>query len=473
MHPLTDEQTHILDLACGGKQNLLLNAYAGCGKTSTLEAIEKAVHAKPILYLVFNKKNAEEAVDRMLSTTTVRTFNSLGHRVWAQACGKTLALDAKKSQTILKDIINSAKKADQGPLWDSYWEVINGVALAKALGYIPEGVYENGKRLISQGEFHSRLDERPDDLTADLIDTVLIRSIRAAYEGKIDYNDQVYMPACFGGTFPQFPLVFVDETQDLNPVNHLILERLCKRSRLIAVGDDAQSIYAFRGAKQGSMGTIASQYQAQAAALSVSFRCPRAIVEHARWRVPEFKWIKDGGEVEQPSKIHSNDITEGSTIISRNNSPLFRVGFKLLASGRSVQIAGNDIGPKLVATMRKLGPEELTQSQTLSAIDNWLGAKLSVESKTALDMADCMKVFAEHGATLGQAIAYAEHLLSQKGTIRLMTGHKSKGLEFDTVYHLDPWLCKATDPQDQNLSYVITTRSQNRLIEINSAGIAW
>jgi ATP-dependent exoDNAse (exonuclease V) beta subunit len=83
-----------------------------------------------------------------------------------------------------------------------------------------------------------------------------------------------------------------------------------------------------------------------------------------------------------------------------------------------------------------------------------------------------MVVFAEHGQTLGQAIAYVEHLFSQKGTIRLMTGHKAKGLEFETVYHLDSWLCR-DDEQDQNLRYVITTRSADRLYHIDSERIKW
>jgi len=61
---------------------------------------------------------------------------------------------------------------------------------------------------------------------------------------------------------------------------------------------------------------------------------------------------------------------------------------------------------------------------------------------------------------------------AQTGTIQLLTGHKAKGLEFGDVYHLDPWLCKDSE-QDRNLSYVISTRSQDRLTEVDSTGIDW
>ena len=88
----TDEQLHILDIATGSDQNLMINALAGTGKSSTLELIERAVSTKPILYLVFNKKNKEEAEGRMLSTTTVRNFNGLGHRIWANSQSRKLSL---------------------------------------------------------------------------------------------------------------------------------------------------------------------------------------------------------------------------------------------------------------------------------------------------------------------------------------------------------------------------------------------
>lgn len=467
----TAEQEHILALAHDNKDNLLINALAGCGKSATLEMIEHAVDTKPILLLAFNKKIAEEAKSRMLSTTTVRTFNSLGHRIWSAACAKPLNLDPRKSQTILRGIIDETPKKSQGPLWDCFWNVIAGVALAKALGYIPDGKYPSAKRLIDQSAFHSALDESPDDLTADLIDAVLTRSIAAAYAGNIDYNDQIYMPSLFGGTYPRFPLILVDEAQDLNPVNHTMLEKLCKY-RVMAVGDRYQSIYGFRGAVQSGMQVIADKFKTTSCNLSTSFRCPQAIVENARWRVPHFNWIKSGGEVETLRDTRHDSIHDAATIICRNNAPLFGLALRLLSSGRSVSVAGSDIGPKLIAQMKKLGDLSLSQASLLSAIDDWLAERLARESSTAQDLADCMCVFASFGSTLGQAISYAEHLFAQKGTIRLMTGHKAKGLEFDTVYHLDPFLCRE-DEQDQNLRYVIDTRSKDKLFYINSRDIQW
>lgn len=469
----TDEQVAILDAACNSNDNLMLNALAGCGKTSTLEMIERAIKTKPVLYLVFNTKNAKEAEKKMLSTTTVRTANSMGHRIWAKTLGKNITVDPKKCPDILREMIKSVKQREVvNQMWSAYWEVISGVAMAKAVGYIPDGKYTNTPRMIEREEFHRVLDEQPDDLVADLIDAVLGRSIQMAYDGFVDYNDQIYMPAVFGGIFPQFPLVMVDEYQDMNPCNHRLIERLTKKSRLIGVGDPNQSIYGFRGATQNGMQVSQQKYSMRPLDLSVSFRCPQAIVEAARWRVPHFKWSKAGGHYEVLDQLSAEAIPDSATFLCRNNAPLFRLAMQLLSAGRSVSVAGSDIGPKLIGIMRKLGPEDYSRQRVLAAIAEWEAERVAKESKTAKDLADCMRVFAGHGSSLGQAIAYAEHLFKQDGTIRLSTGHKAKGLEWAQVFHLDPWLCRE-DEQDKNLRYVITTRSMDQAWEVDSGAIKW
>lgn len=456
--------------------NFLANGHVvhNCGKTSTLEMIEQAVDVRPILYLVFNKRNAEEAEERMLSTTTVRTFNSLGHRIWAKACAKNqLRVDPKKSAELLREIIKEVKdRPTQGLIWSVFWEVIHAVGMAKAVGYVPEEKYQNAQRLIDRAGFHSSLEEDPDDFTSDLIDALLIRSIKASYDGWIDYNDQLYMPALFGGTYPRFPLVMVDECQDLSPINHAMLSKLLAKGRLCAVGDRWQNIYGFRGAKAHSIEDLVATYSCQQADLSVSFRCPSEIVKAARWRVPNFKWIKEGGHAEALRSLVVASMPDNATVICRNNAPALRCAFGLLSSGRSVSIAGSDIGPKLIAMMKKLGDGNLSKSTVLGLIDDWEAEKLAKESITASDMAACMRIFANHGNTLDTAISYAEHLFAQKGSIRLLTGHKAKGLEFDTVYFLDPHLC-GDGEQDLNLRYVIQTRSKDRLFEIDSRDIRW
>lgn len=469
----TTEQLDILAATSISKNNIMIQALAGTGKTSTLEALVGHLSKQPILYLTFNKKNANEASDRMPSTTTVRTFNSIGHRVWSATLGKNLRLEPKKTQNILREIINESPKATQSALWNCFYEVGQAVSLGKSLGYLPEGCYPGIKPLVTQGIFHSLLEEEPDDLASDLIDTVFIRSIKQSFDGLIDYNDQVYMPSLFKGTFPQFPIILVDEYQDLSPCNHALLGRLV-RGRVIGVGDPNQNIYGFRGAKAEGMNSAIEHYSMDVYPLSTSFRCPSAIVNHVKWHVPSFRASKEGGNVNIPHRLDPNDFRDGATVICRNNAPLVRLGFNMLRIGRSISIVGSDVGPKLIAIMKKMGPEDMSRTDFLSAIFEWESEKLAKDSKTAEDLAGCMKVFAEHGTTLGTAIAYAEHLFKQTGTILLTTIHKAKGLEWKDVYHLDPWLVRRhPHSQNKNLDYVCSTRSGDSLTEIDSDAIQW
>lgn len=469
----TDEQIDILTAASTTGDNMMISALAGCGKTTTLEHVEQAVPRQPILYLVFNKKNATEAEGRMMETTTVRTFNSIGHRVWAASQQKRLTIEPKKTYNIFRQIVDNAPSEHRDAIWSAYSEVSQAVALAKALGYVPGDSYPSARRLLTQSQFHSALDEVPDELSADLIDAILAKSIRQSYDGLLDYNDQVYMPAVFGGVFPKFPLTLVDEYQDLSPVNHLLLERIVK-GRLIGVGDPWQNIYGFRGARADGMASATERYDCAQFPLSISFRCPSEIVRNVHWRVPHFKWTNEGGRVEKPIKFTAEDFIDDSTILCRNNAPLLACAFRLLAAGHSISVAGSDIGPRLIAQMKKLGDGSMNRDGMLSAIADWEAEKLAKESKSAPDMAACMRIFAGHGTTLDQAIAYADHLFKQQGRIYMSTIHKAKGLEWDNVYYLDPWLVrKNPTDQDKNLDYVASTRSRNVLTEIDSERIEW
>jgi len=96
-HTPTPEQTHILDLVRTTDANLMVNALAGTGKTATLKMIEAEATTKPILFLAFGKKNAEDGRKTMASTTKVSTFNSLGHGIWAQAIGRGFKPDVRQT----------------------------------------------------------------------------------------------------------------------------------------------------------------------------------------------------------------------------------------------------------------------------------------------------------------------------------------------------------------------------------------
>lgn len=460
----TDEQSSILDFIRSSTSNLMIRALAGTGKSATLKMVDAATLHRPCLYLVFNKNNAvaAEKSGEFSSSTTIRTFNSLGHRIWADYCSKKVVFSPRKINDIFRAIVEDEDRSTATEYWLNYDSVCAGVNLARAIGYIPDAHSREGKRICNFTMLAGLLDENPNETTRYLIDRILLESIRQAYSGIIDFPDQCYMPALFGGFYPRFPLNLIDEYQDLSPVQHVMVEKLTKGGRLIGVGDEAQSIYGFRGAKAGGMAQAIDKFEMEVMPLSISFRCPSRIVENVHWRVPEFKASREGGRVETRT---DGLLWEGSTVICRNNAPLIAKAMACLAAGVSVNVSGTDIGARLIRTMTKLGSETMTQTQTLSAIDDWLYLKLAADSKSALDTADCMRVFAAKSPSLGAAIAYAKHMFEQSGTINFVTGHKSKGMEWDYVYHLEPGLC-STKGQDPNIRYVADTRAKEILTYI-------
>lgn len=473
----TPEQTAIIDAAVNIKDNLIINALAGAAKTSTLEFICAYLPATPILSLAFNSRIAKELAERLPGNVTCRTMNSIGHRVWGAAIGKRLVLDTKKSYTTLSEVAKELSGEAKSEAYETFSETLKILKHAKLMGYC----HPPGRSLLTKEAFYASLEEVPSPAQIALVEEALTRSVRAAYAGQIDFDDQIYMPTLFGGSFPRFDLVLVDEAQDLSEINHAMLRKLV-HSRIIAVGDPYQSIYAFRGAKFGGMASLEAEFSCKAFPLSVSFRCPEAIVRSVWGRVPHMKWRKEGGSVTLVKQLRAEDIREGAAIICRNNAPLLSLALQLLTIGRGVELVGTELGPSLIKALKKLGDASLSQAATLAAIDAWETERLakSRNQDSVRDRAECLRVFARFGDTLGGAIAYATHLFAGRGAIQLLSGHKSKGLEWNTVYHLDPWripsrFAETLEEKDQeaNLRYVISTRAREELYLIDLDNITF
>lgn len=471
-HEATPEQLAILDATKNTDDNLIIQALAGAAKTSTLILIADALPDTQMLCLAFNKKVAVEMTERMPKNVQAMTLNSLGHRTWSEACGRRLIINSSKTYEILSKLVGDLSPTERRSLDDSFADIMRVIDFGTQCGYIPTGKWEKGKRLMGDEDFFPHLEQRLDDLQIDLIRKATCERIDQAWKGNCDYNDQIFMPTLFTGVFPRFPLVLVDEAQDLSALNHATLRKLVKK-RIIAVGDSRQAIYGFRGAHEDSMNKLAQEFNMRELGLSISFRCPQAVVRHARWRAPHMQypeWAKPGA-VTHLEKWSADDIPERAAVICRNNAPLFSMAIKFLKNGRHSEIKNADIAKNLLKVMRKFGNQNMSQSEVIECIEAWESKEKTKSKKRAFlgieDRAECMRIFAYQGESLREAIAYAEHLCNSTGPLKLMTGHGSKGLEFDHVFFLDQELV-GPDDQDPNLRYVIQTRAKETLTYVNS-----
>jgi DNA helicase-2/ATP-dependent DNA helicase PcrA len=483
--PPTPEQELILEAAVGTRDNLLIQALAGAAKTSTLVLIAKALPGRPILSVAFNKRIADEMNERLPSHCVSKTLNSIGHTAWSQHTGKKLTLDQQKTSSIIRGL--DLSRSEQDLLRDCFSDVVQLVAKAKLFGYVPEGKYEEALHLISWDELQEVLsDAEYDNLAWALLDDILTRSISMAFNGVVDFDDQLYMSTLFGAQLPKFPLTMVDEAQDLSPLNHQMIAQLVGNRRLIAVGDHFQSIYGFRGAVSDGMSVLRHRFQMKEFTLTLSFRCPKQIILKARERAPAMKWADNAAEGTVTKIIRSPEggvqwssalFPRNCAVICRNNAPIFSLGLKLLAAGRGVTIRGMDVSKRLIKILKEFGDTSMSRDELIGHLDRWRQVKLAegkLSEETIEDRYSCLVVFAKAAPTLEGAIAHAERLFSSEGPIELLSGHKAKGLEWNDVFHLDPWRIpskfakgKEQKEQELNLEYVITTRAKNSLTLID------
>lgn len=456
--PPTEEQASIIASASTGA-NVQVEALAGCAKSTTIEMIVLDQPKPQTIVLAFNKKIKEEMEKRLkgVPNVKVQTANGLGAAALFRA-GIRGTLDNDKVFKLAKDV---------GLRGDDFTDLLSLVRHARLAGIVPKGVAGTG--LIPDSE--ESWEELCGDLDIDPILVVpareiLIKSTKLAFQGTLDFDDQIYIPALCFGSFPLYERIIVDEAQDLSILNHKLISKLNKKAQLIAVGDSHQAIYAFRGADSQSMENIRILRQEWVdQTLSVTFRCPKAVVERQQAFVPHFKAGPNNllGEVRALGKWKPDP---DSAVLCRNNAPAIKLAFRLLRQGIPSHVLGTDIGKNLKRFYNKVSNHG---KRSLPQVEERLQEMVAEDPKLA-DKAESLMALLHGSSSIETGLA----ALDNKRGVTIATGHRAKGLEWDTVYHLEPQLIPsifAETPQElqqeKNLRYVIETRTKDKLFFVN------
>jgi DNA helicase-2/ATP-dependent DNA helicase PcrA len=477
----TPEQEAIVAAGVDTPDNLLVSALAGAAKTSTLVLLAEAMQGQSMLCLAFNKKIQLEMQDRLPEWCTAMTLNSYGHRAWGEFLRRRLQVDARKNYKLIREWAAENLDGDEARLFweEEFDDVKNAVAAAKTAGYIPERtIREMGapfNSMMTDDEFDDWLDFEPSDNQIECILDVLHESVVQGLQGRIDYDDQILLSTmCASVSFQRWPVVLVDEAQDLSALNHQMLWKMTGqgRSRVIAVGDECQAIYGFRGAHENSMTLLKERFNMTELSLSISFRCPTSVVKAAHWRAPNMQWPEwaQPGEVKELGEWSVDDIPEHAAIICRNNAPLFALAFDLLRNGRVPEIWGGGLDKFIIKVLKSLGSADMLIDDANTALDLWVEREKAKrkDQEVVEERGECIRIFLAGAETLGQAITAVEQLFAKTGPIKLMTGHKAKGLEFDHVFILNKFLIRQKLGQERNLLYVMQTRAKETLTYVKS-----
>ena len=507
----TEEQLAVIE-AIAGPDSVMVDALAGCAKSSTLQMAAPGVKG-PALALAFNKKIATDLATRMPSNFVCKTFNAIGFAAALRASpgAPKATLEEKKLGKLITQIAKDRKIDLDSETWDQIRRLVNGAMLA---GITPG---DRGKPLTpnTHDEWEAIADVLwilPDafEFIYEMAQEVLAADIEQFEKsGIFSFDDQVYYSACIAGQFPKYPKIFTDETQDLNGLNHAMLEQMLTDStQLSSVGDPRQSIYGFRGALNDGMNKLRRlRPKWQDRGLLTTFRCPKLIVQRQQHHAPGYTaWhtntdgaistLRDG---EAGFKIEEgwNWATIRALlprqdckimVLCRNNAPLLSLAFKLIRNQIGVVMLGRDIGKGLIQLSRKILPDDKTDRfQCSGIVADWLETETSLarankhEERVAgiTDRGECLLAVIDSGCRdAGELREMLQKLFSREnGQVQLSTIHRAKGLETDCVLHLDPWripskfakaAAKEGDPrqlqQEYNLLYVCETRTKHTLI---------
>ncbi len=518
---LSSEQQAAVDFVTTTSSNLVLIAPAGSGKSYTLEAILCAInHTYPTAtcaVLSFNAKIETELDSKVrkrgILHTTVRTAHKYGKR----ACENHLG--AFKHKTINKFKIHDLLKAYPINIpWAVQKTLERLISLGKDAGV---GIFLPNTRSTWEALFnHHDLDFDEEKFSVSRFYTIAENVLNLSNQNTttLDISDLIYMPLYHNWPIPQYDFVIVDEAQDINACRRELIKRMLKpgvqnesyygvtstSGRLIAVGDPHQAIYGFTGADHDALDLLSSTFNATTLRLTISRRCSQAVSRKAReilstsqlldkWASSKevFTALLDAPEG-STTKITMEDfykalpsIPPTSAVLCRLNAPLIVTAIHCLRHNIPCRIEGNDVAKQLLGIIWKLKATDIKSfTLALHTYRKEQQAKLSPwKFETLDDKLTCCSLLAQTLRST-DSVKQLESLITSlfsdydptlPPTLTFSSVHKSKGLEFPSVYLLGrnlympsrraalPWMLT----QENNLIYVAITRAITHLIDVD------
>lgn len=318
---------------------VMIIAGAGSGKTRVLtyriaHLMEKGVDSFNILALTFTNKAAKEMKERISKIVGPKEAKNLWMGTFHSVFAKILRIEAEKlgypnnftiydtddSKSVIKEILK------QYNLDDKIYKpslVLNRISDAK-------------NKLISAHQYQNNPVTQQEDQSSR---KPMLGQIYAAYQkrnfktGAMDFDDLLYQTNVLLRDFPdvllkyqnKFRFILVDEYQDTNFSQYVIIKQLAARfQNICVVGDDAQSIYGFRGANIQNILNFEKDYpDLRTYKLEQNYRSTKTIVEAANQIIANNKEqlqknVFTDNEEGQKLKIikASTDNEEGQKIVT-------------------------------------------------------------------------------------------------------------------------------------------------------------
>ena len=373
LNELNESQRKAVEFTEGAS---LVIAGAGSGKTRVLTykiayLLKKGMQPSSILALTFTNKAAREMKERiaqMVGEKTARylwmgTFHSVFSRILrseAEHIGysKNFTIyDSADSKSLVKSLVKELKLDDKTY---KHGLVQSRISYAKNNLITPDAYAANTDLLKADNASRVPL----------MKDIYKIYCNRCKQADAMDFDDLLLQTNVLFRNNPDilekyqhlFGYILVDEYQDTNFAQYLIVKKLAERhEKICVVGDDAQSIYSFRGANIDNILTFKNTYKnSQTFKLEQNYRSTQTIVNAANSLIDKNaqqirKTVFSEKETGKPIKVLSvfTDFEEG--FIVANNITDLRFSSKYRYQDIAVLYRTNSQSRVMEEALRKQG----------------------------------------------------------------------------------------------------------------------
>ena len=488
------------------KKTKIFVASAGTGKTTTLmsllgDCLEETSPRK-IGFTTFTKVGAQEAIDRALAkypehdTKEFEAFSTLHALCYRRIPSKRI-MNWKDYQAFSK--LSSFKFSGALAVSKKDGSDFNTGIGDRILYY--NGLMRN--MLVSAEQVLM-------DTPSNVVSVTELEEFSKFYKKFKDHND-VYD---FTDQLEEFinldikvdlDYLFVDEAQDLSPLQWKVVDQLSKPVKQVYIaGDDKQSIFKFSGGDPVSL----INREGERIILDTSYRLPSQILEYSEkiaTRITQKQdytvtSVADGGTVSRIKSLSNLDFSKGSWLLLCRNRAFLSYFENLLIKQRQIFVSGGDCSLFNSNTIRMIKLwEELRQGYKLYVKDlkvlyrEYLpcgvavarGSKKLMDSMHDLDMFDKHELSTNYGLrttvswdkvfklseTAREILKKAEtqKTLENAGNVEINTIHAVKGREADNVVILPDMVemtskAFAKDPDNEHrVFYVAATRAKSNL----------
>jgi hypothetical protein len=459
----TDEQAMVISAAESGK-DLVIQALAGTGKTTTLKLLAEALYEKKGTYIAFNRAIVDEAVSKFPSNVKCRTAHSLAYGQVGYKFQKRINTHSRVTFRQIGEWLDAEK------IGFSHNKVSYIVEVAQIANLVMSSISNFCKSVDIEISKHHM--EIPFLASFDKKQTRLFQNALLPYaqkgwqdlqksEGFLKFDHDYYLKM-WQLSSPRISGDFIlfDEAQDADPVMLSIVEAQTHAQRIYC-GDEYQAIYEWRGAENG----LSKVKVEQSLWLTQSFRFGDAIADEAN---DILGFLDTSVRIKGYSRIKSEvkPIENPKAILCRTNAGVIKHVIEELEKSRKVAIIGRS--QELIEFSEACGQLQAgrrTGHRELAPFATWQEAKEYVDSypdethdiKVMIDLVDRFGVEA-----LIRALKRV--VPESQADVLVSTAHRAKGREWESVKLAGDYLHPVDmDTEDLRLAYVSVTRAIKNL----------